>query len=237
MVLRRGRGATGVASPFVLAVAVVATTAVLAGCAGGVPGLPGFSSGPTATPSPTGSAGLGDIPPGFIECEGEPPKDGELRCRRRSHELTAPDPPGFVRSSMYHEDNPVEGLSEGQYWIPEDQLDVLDVAGINVYPEMELGPLTVTCDEISWRDIVQRIEQYHEINGAEVIEETTRSSVAGMPAVREEVSLPRSGYDYVGWWIFGRGRFAHVYCQWTSEAARQELVDACDTLAATIVVE
>ena len=237
MVLRRGRGATGVASPFVLAVAVVATTAVLAGCAGGVPGLPGFSSGPTATPSPTGSAGLGDIPPGFIECEGEPPKDGELVADVDLTKLTAPDPPGFERAYGYMEDNPVEGASEGQYWVPEDQLDFLDVASINVYPQMELGPLSVTCNEISWREIIDRIDKYHEINGAEIIEETTRSSVAGMPAVREEVSLPRSGYDYVGWWIFGRGQLAHVYCQWTSEAARQELVDACDTLAATIVVE
>lgn len=233
---RRGRGAHGAAS----SLAFLAVTALLAGCTGGLPGLPTSPRSPSGEPSPSRSAGLGDIPPGFIECHGEPPKDGELVADVDLTKLTAPAPPGFVPSSMYSEDNPVEGESQGQYWIPENQLDVLDVAGINVYPQMELGPLAVTCNEISWREILARIEKYHEINGAEVIEETTRSSVAGMPAVREEVSLPRSGrggYDYVGWWIFGRGQLAHVYCQWTSQAARQQLVDACDTLAATIVVE
>ncbi|OJX94252.1 hypothetical protein EDD28_2855 [Salana multivorans] len=215
---------------------MTAAVLLLSGCASPLPGFPGSSATPHE-PTSTGSAGLGDIPQGFIECHGEPPKDGELVADVDLTKLTAPTPPGFRTATGYHEDNPVEGASSGQFWVPVNQLDTLDVASINVYPQMELGPLAVTCDEISWREIVKRIEQYHEINGAQIIEETTRSSVAGMPAVREEVSLPDSGYDYIGWWIFGRGQLAHVYCQWTSEAARQTLVDACDTLAATIVVE
>lgn len=206
----------------------------LSACGGPIPLLPTTT---TPDPSESGSAGLGDIPPGFIECHGEPPKDGALVADVDLTRLSAPAPPGFESAYGYHEDNPVEGSSTGQYWVPVDQRSILDVASINVYPQMELGPLAVTCDEISWRDIVSRIDTYHQINGADIIEETTRSAVAGLPAVREEVSLPGSGYDYVGWWIFGRGQLAHVYCQWTSEDARQELIDACDTLAATIVVD
>ena len=38
-----------------------------------------------------------------------------------------------------------------------------------------------------------------------------------MPAIREVVKLPR--YTYEGYWIFGRGQVAHLYCQWVNDEA------------------
>lgn len=146
--------------------------------------------------------------------------------------LSAPAPTGFrPGGTLYYEDHPVEGDYEAQYWVPQDQQHPLDVLNLVVYPQLDLGPLTLTCDMLSWREITQRIERYHELNGAEVIEETSRVTVAGLPAVREEVDLPSSGYRYLGYWIFGRGQVAHLYCQWAQDEATmrrgcQEYIDS-----------
>ncbi|TNU77022.1 hypothetical protein FH969_01365 [Miniimonas arenae] len=186
---------------------------------------------PTAASAPTAHR---SIPPGFIECDGRPPKDGELVADVDLTTLTAPDPPRFHEASGYYEDNPVEGDWTARYWVPDDQQASLDVINLLVYPQMDLGPLTVTCDMISWRDITDRIATYHEINGAEVIEETTQTSVAGLPAVREVVDLPGSGYSYLGYWIFGRGQVAHLYCQWVDDEAT--IVAGCEDFIGSVTV-
>lgn len=209
---------------------MLALALLLAGCLGG-------EGAEEPTPTPSGAAAPTahrTVPPGFIECEGRPPKDGELVADVDLTTLSAPVPPGFRAASGYEEDHPVEGAWEATYWVPLDQQDLLDVVNLVIYPQMELGPLTVTCDMISWADITARIAQYHEINGAEVIEETSRTSVAGLPAVREVVALPGSGYSYVGYWIFGRGQVAHLYCQWVQDEAR--IVAGCEDYIASVTV-
>lgn len=211
---------------------------VLAGC--GADGNP-FGGGPE-DPAPTGAAPDPDrpqrtIPPNFAECGEEEPKDGELVADVDLRNMTADPPPGFEESGGYHEDNPVEGEWTGLYFVPTTQQDTLDVINIVVYPQMELGPLTITCDQVSRAEIERRIEQYHEINGADVIESSEFVTVAGLPAVREVVHLPDSGYSgysYRGYWIFGRGQVAHVYCQWVVDQATIER--GCDDLIASLRV-
>ena len=170
-------------------------------------------------PQATSSGGTRTVPPGFIECDGRPPKDGELVADVDLTTLRSSVPPGFTQSYRFGEDNPVEGDWEGTYYTPDNAQDSLDVVNLVVYPQMDLGPLTVTCDMISLKDIEARIAKYHEINGATIIEETEVTSVAGLPAVREIVDLPNSGDSYEGSWIFGRGQVAHLYCQWVNDEA------------------
>lgn len=179
------------------------------------------TSSPTQTqsadPQASGAGGTRTVPPGFIECDGRPPKDGELVADVDLTTLRSSVPSGFSESFSYAEDNPVEGDWEGTYYTPDNAQDFLDVINLVVYPQMDLGPLTVTCDMISLKDIEARIAQYHEINGATVIEETEVTSVAGLPAVREVVKLAK--YSYEGYWIFGRSQVAHLYCQWVNDEA------------------
>ena len=173
------------------------------------------------------------MPPGFIECDGRPPKDGAPVADVDLTAYTDQAPTGFVAASGYSEDLPVEGDWVITAYEPIDQAHGLDVLGMVVYPQMDLGPLTVTCDEISWEDLEARVDQYDEIRGATTVESRERTAVAGLPAVREVVKLPR--YTYEGYWIFGRGQVAHAYCQWAVNET--QIRQGCQEYLSTLVFE
>lgn len=206
----------------------------LTGCQGSAPDEPTASPSSSPTASSAGAPTSNrTIPPGFIECDGRPPKDGAPVADVDLTAYTDQAPDGFVAASGYGEDLPVEGDWVITAYEPLDQAHGLDVLGMVVYPQMDLGPLTVTCDEISWADLEARVDQYDVIREATGVEQRERTTVAGLPAIREVVKLPR--YTYEGYWIFGRGQVAHAYCQWAVNET--QIRQGCQQYLATLVFE
>ncbi|ACQ80463.1 hypothetical protein Bcav_2212 [Beutenbergia cavernae DSM 12333] len=139
-------------------------------------------------------------------------------------------PSGFVSSSAYSEEFPLEGDYIGLYAGPDDGIDTLNALGIVVYPQLELGPLMDACSRISDEAIDARLAQYHEIAPSTVLEGPDRTEVAGLPAVMEVLELP--DYSWRTYWIFGRDQMMQVVCQWTDHRDRVEA--ACVDLVASI---
>ena len=107
------------------------------------------TSSPTQTqsadPQASGAGGTRTVPPGFIECDGRPPKDGELVADVDLTTLRSSVPSGFSESFSYAEDNPVEGDWEGTYYTPDNAQDFLDVINLVVDIGAALNPDFTNC--------------------------------------------------------------------------------------------
>ncbi|PWD49610.1 hypothetical protein C8046_01675 [Serinibacter arcticus] len=205
--------------------------------------LPSAGDGPLdpapRTSSSTSTADPGEprsVPPGFLECDDQDRSDATAPAGSaavadvdltRYAEVT---PTGFEPASGYIEDQPVEGDWTVTAFVPVDQAHSLDALGMVVFPEMELGPLEQTCGTVSWADVEARVARYDELRRTVEVAPDERTTVAGLPAVKETVEIPEGGYTTVAYWIFGRGQVARVWCQWVEDA--ETIRRGCDEYVA-----
>ncbi|MFC7406206.1 hypothetical protein [Georgenia alba] len=150
-------------------------------------------------------------------------------------EATWETPSGFTEASGYHEDNPVEDLAG--IWVAEPSdgsAPTLNVVNVVRYTGLEWDPATGggPCDPVPMGDIEARLARYMDQIGAEPLSDAELTTLAGLPAVTQRVSL--ADYDYVGWWLFSQQELLHVYCQWTDETYRPVIEAGCDELVASV---
>lgn len=131
-------------------------------------------------------------------------------------------PNGFVAAPSYSETDPVEGPYRGQFAVPSPQKDSKDVLGSVIYPQLALGPLVDKCDRLDAQAAKKRLAQYHEIQGTTVVEEAQQTTIGGLPAFREVLSIDGGTQSWQAYWVFGRNQLLQLACQWKGDQATIE---------------
>ncbi|UFU04410.1 hypothetical protein LQF12_07505 [Ruania suaedae] len=232
-----------------LGTALVLAT-VLSGCQvlGGGPDGPGLPTGPGGTDSPTGTDGTGQepprtIPPQLLEC-GDPQArekggDGEqvdLTEIAVASEATWTVPAGYMDADGYYDDLAYETQTFMVTLVPQDpSYDTLDLLGVLGYEGLDWGELARECGEVPVEAMLERVQQYQEALGSQALGEAELTEVAGLPAVTQEMRIPR--YDFRGYWLFSQTELLFIGCQWTSPGARTEIIRACEELVAGVQVD
>ncbi|MBZ2194654.1 hypothetical protein [Occultella gossypii] len=221
----------------VMAVAAVAlTVALVAGCdpASPAPGPGGASGAGDGTATPTE---LRTVPPGFLECSDDPdPKELQLADVDLAT-ATWSTPPDFEVVTSYHEDNPVETIESTWYAEPTSPplptLNVLNVLNVVLYSGLDWGDVADDCGRVPLSAIETRLADYREQIDAEPLTDASMTTVAGLPALEQDIGL--ASYDYHGYWLFAETQLLHVYCQWTS--GNRDVIEAgCGPLVDSVQV-
>jgi hypothetical protein len=207
------------------ALAALALIVGLAGC-----GTDGGEDEATSSPQEPTS-----IDAALLECGEVTAEDPTLQLP--DIDLTAATwdmPEGFVETFEYSEDLPVEHIES--FWVAEPAKDPtpLNVLTVVVYSQLDWGEKIDECGRVPRTAVDSRLEGYNEHNGAEPLTKVREAEVGGLPALEQQVLLPE--YSYEGLWLFSRDQLLHVYCQWTSEEEKAQVLEACDDLVASVVV-
>lgn len=147
----------------------------------------------------------------------------------RNYTWTMPN--GFASSSSYIQEDPVEGEYEGQFMIPIKPVASLNVIGIVMYPQLKLGPLVDKCARLDSQAALARLQTYHDILGASVVEAPQKVTIGGLPGFREVLEVNPRDYTWTSYWVFGRNQLLHVSCQWTDQ--KEIIAQGCDELMAS----
>ncbi|CAM3663391.1 hypothetical protein OCAE111667_21010 [Occultella aeris] len=225
--IRPARRATAVAAA-VLAIALVA------GCdqespAPGPDGPTGAGGGTGATPTEPRT-----VPPGFLECSDDPdPKELQLADVDLAT-ATWSTPSTFEVVTTYHEDNPVETIESTWYAEPTSPpLPTLNVLNVVLYSGLDWGDVADDCGRVPLSAIETRLASYRDQIDAEPLTEASMTTVAGLPALEQDIGL--ASYDYHGYWLFSETQLLHVYCQWTS--GNRDVIEAgCGPLVDSVQV-
>lgn len=214
-------------------VRLTALVLLLAGC-----DLVGSTSGGDDGTGGGVGAGGGDpgerptaIDPGLRECG---TGDDELQLAdvdltRASWDL----PAGFVESTAFHEDNPVESLHSAWYAVPTALPDpALNVVQVVVYTGLDWGEDADECGRVPLSAVEERLALYREEIGADPLSEAEMTTVAGQPAITQDIGLSR--YSYEGYWLFSPTQLLHVYCQWTAPTTRETVLAGCAPLVQSV---
>ena len=226
----------------VAAAAISALTAllILSGCA-----IPGFGDGSTEDPTAGGTSPRPDesatmpteIPSWLLEC-GSDDKDRDEELQLSTLDLTQATwsmPDGFTEASGYFEDNPVETLYSDWVAEPTDPpMPRLNVLSLVLYTGVDWGDLADECGRVPLEAVEEKLARYRDQIGARPLSDAEMTTLAGLPAIRQEIGL--SSYDYTGWWLFSETQLLHLYCQWTDEQYREVIVAGCEAVAASVAV-
>jgi hypothetical protein len=198
-------------------------------------GLSACGSGGGDDETSSGSEEPTSIDAALLEC-GEA-TDEDATVQLPDIDLTAATwdmPEGFVETFEYSEDLPVEHIES--FWVAEPEGDPtpLNVLTVVVYSELDWGEEIDECGRVPRAALDSRLDGYNEHNGAEPLTKVSEAEVGGLPALERQVLLPQ--YSYEGFWLFSRDQLMHVYCQWTSEEEKAQVLEGCDDLVASVVV-
>ena len=219
---------------------VTASLALLAGCA-----IPGFgddgTDDPTAggtPPGPDESATMPtEIPSWLLEC-GSDDKDRDEELQLADLDLTTATwamPAGFEVSTGYHEDNPVETIHSTWYAVPTNPPQpTLNVIQVVIYTGIDWGDLADDCGRVPLEAVEEKLARYRDHIGAEPLTDAEMTTLAGHPAIHQDIGLSR--YSYTGWWLFSEDQMLHLYCQWTPDGDRAVIERGCDDLVASLQV-
>ena len=194
---------------------------------------------PPDPPSTTagGRAGAGSgtatVPPGLLECGKPTDTDkGLMLSELDLSTATWPMPSGFAETFLYHEENPVEEVVSTWSAEPVPAVDVLNIVNVIVYTGLDWGDLADDCGRVPVSAVEERLAGYNSQIGAEPVSEATMTTVAGQPAIEQQIHLDT--YDYHGYWLFSQDQLLHAYCQWTND---ETLIEAgCAELIPSIQV-
>lgn len=224
------------------ALAALTLTALtgLAGCgalgAGEDPTNDAASSGGPSEPGEAATMPT-EVPSWLLEC-GQDDKEREEELQLADLDLTAATwttPPGFVETSSYIEDNPVETLHSTWYAEPTDPpMPSLNVIQVVIYTGLDWDGLADGCGRVPLEAIQEQLARYREQIDAEPLSDAEITTLAGHPAIQQDIGL--ASYRYTGWWLFSETQLLHLYCQWTPEGDRDVIVRGCDDLAASLQV-
>ncbi|TDE90385.1 hypothetical protein EXU48_18195 [Occultella glacieicola] len=189
-------------------------------------GSGGMEGGPTAPPS---------VPPGFLECPDQP---GDEELQLADVDLTTAvwaTPTGWADASGYSEDNPIEEILENWVGEPVDEpLPRLNVGAVVIYGGLDWTDLADQCGRVPITAIEEQLGRYRDQIGAEPLSEVERLTIAGLPALHQDIRL--TSYDYTGYWVFSENQLLHAYCQWTDEAYRAPIEDGCLQIVESLTV-
>ncbi|WP_420111449.1 hypothetical protein [Pseudactinotalea sp.] len=230
----RSRGTRGL-------LVAVAAAALLASCA-----IPGFGNEETEDPTDAGTSWEPDedatmpteIPSWLLECGGDDKGERDESLQLSTLDLTQATwsmPDGYTEASGYIEDNPVETLHSNWVAEPTDPpMPRLNVLSLVLYTGVDWGDLADGCGRVPLEAVEEKLARYRDQIAAESLGDAEMTTLAGLPAIRQEIGL--SSYDYTGWWLFSEDQLLHLYCQWTAERYRDEIVAGCEAVAASLVV-
>lgn len=223
------------------ATVAVATLTLLAGCA-----IPGFGDEGTTEPTDGATSWEPDedatmpteIPSWLLEC-GDDDKERDEELQLAALDLTQATwstPDGFEVTTRYHEDNPVETIHSTWYAEPTDPPQpTLNVIQIVIYTGIDWGDLADGCGRVPLEAVEEKLARYRDHIGAEALTDAEMTTLAGHPAIHQDIGLSR--YSYTGWWLFSEDQLLHLYCQWTPDGDRAEIERGCDDLVASLTVE
>jgi hypothetical protein len=212
--------------------------AVLAGCA--FPGGGGEDPTDGASTSASGESATmpTEVPSWLLECGQEDKGDRDQDLQLTTLDLTQATwtmPAGFAAASGYVEDNPVETLHSEWVAEPTDPpLPSLNVINVVIYTGVDWADLADGCGRVPLEAVEEKLARYRDQIGAQPLGEAQMTTLAGLPAIGQEIGL--SSYDYTGYWLFSESQLLHLYCQWTDEAHRATILAGCDALAASVTV-
>lgn len=221
--------------------AAVVAVVLLAGCA--VPGFGdedmGDPTGGSTSWEPDEDATMPtEIPSWLLECGAEDKGERDESLQLSTLDLTQATwdmPDGYTEASGYVEDNPVETLYSN--WVAESTdppMPSLNVLSLVLYTDVDWGGLADGCGRVPIEAVEEKLARYRDQIGARPLGDAEMTTLAGLPAIRQEIGL--SSYDYTGWWLFSETQLLHLYCQWTEERYRDDIVAGCEAVAATLVV-
>jgi len=178
-----------------------------------------------------------EVPSWLLEC-GRDKGDRDEALQLTALDLTQAAwsmPAGFTAASGYVEDNPVEILHSEWVAEPTDPpLPSLNVINVVIYTGVDWADLADGCGRVPLEAVEEKLARYRDQIGAQPLGEAEMTTLAGLPAIGQEIGL--SSYDYTGYWVFSESQLLHLYCQWTDEAYRAAIVAGCDALAASVTV-
>lgn len=214
---------------------------LLAGCA--IPGFGGDDeTAPTDGTSTTGPREPAtmptEVPSWLLECGDRDKGDRDESLQLTTLDLTQATwsmPAGFDEAAGYSEDNPVETLHSE--WIaeptdpPQPSLNVINIV---IYTGVDWGDLADGCGRVPLAAVEEKLARYREQIAAEPLGEAEMTTLAGLPAIKQDIGL--ASYDYIGYWLFTETQLLHLYCQWTPSGDQAVIERGCDDLAASVVV-
>ncbi|WP_154793854.1 hypothetical protein [Occultella kanbiaonis] len=217
---------------------LLAGAVLLAGCTTPTDGAgdPGGADRPTGGGSMNGTpTAQPSAPAGFLEC---PDAASDKDLQLADVDLTTATwatPTGWADASGYVEDNPLEEILAN--WVGEpvdDPLPRLNVGAVVIYGGLDWTDLADECGRVPITAIEAQLDRYREQIGAEPLSEVERITIAGLPALHQDIRLP--SYDYTGYWVFSENQLLHAYCQWTAEEYRGPIEDGCLQIVESLTV-
>jgi hypothetical protein len=197
------------------------------------------AGGERTTPEPDRSATMPtEVPSWLLECGAEDDKERDTELQLAAIDLTTATwsmPAGFTASTSYVEDNPVEALHSTWYAVPTQPAQpTLNVIQVVIYTGLDWDGLADGCGRVPLAAIEEKLAQYREQIGAEPLGEAEMTTLAGHPAIHQDIGLSR--YSYTGWWLFSETQLLHLYCQWTPDGDRAVIERGCDDLVSSLQV-
>lgn len=197
------------------------------------------AGGERTTPEAEQSATMPtEVPSWLLECGAEDHKERDTELQLAAIDLTTATwsmPAGFTASTSYVEDNPVEALHSTWYAVPTQPAQPpLNVIQVVIYTGLDWEGLADGCGRVPLAAIEDKLAQYREQIHAEPLGEAEMTTLAGHPAIHQDIGLSR--YSYTGWWLFSQTQLLHLYCQWTTDGDRAVIEGGCEDLVSSLRV-